>query len=43
MPVKKSNKYDNSRFIDWGGIVVTKKPKQPKAAPKKGKDNAKSK
>lgn len=43
MPVKKSKTYDNSRFIDWGGIVVTKRPKiQPKPK-KETKKNAKSK
>ncbi len=41
MPVKKSNKYDNSRFVDMG-IVVTKRPKTADK-PKKGKNNAKAK
>ena len=41
MPVKKSTKYDNSRFVEMGPIVVTKKPKADK--PKKGKSNAKAK
>ena len=42
MPVKKSNKYDNSRFIDMGPIVVTKRPNKAEK-PKKGKNDAKSK
>lgn len=41
MPVKKSVKYDNSRFIDMG-IKVTKRPKTAEK-PKRGKDNAKTK
>ena len=42
MPVKKSTKYDNTRFVDMGPIVVTKKPKADNK-PKKGKSNAKAK
>lgn len=42
MPVKKSNKYDNSRFVEMGPIVVTKRPNKAKTQPKK-KDNAKVK
>ena len=42
MPVKKSTKYDNSRFIDMG-IKVTKRPKPVTEKPKKGTNNAKTK
>ena len=41
MPVKKSVKYDNSRFIDMG-IKVTKRPK-PAEKPKKDTNHAKNK
>lgn len=44
MPVKKSNKYDNNRFVDFGPIEVTKPAKPLKATKKKGtKKNAKGK
>ena len=42
MPVKKSKTYDNSRFIDMGPIVVTKRPRTAEK-PKKGNNNAKNK
>lgn len=43
MPVKKSKTYDNTRFVDMGPIVVTKRPNQAKPKAKKEKGNAKTK
>lgn len=42
MPVKKSDKYDNSRFVEMG-IKVIKPAKKVPTPKKKGKDNAKTK
>lgn len=41
MPVKKSNKYDNSRFVDMSIKVI--KPAKKVVTEKKGNKNAKSK
>ena len=34
MPTKKSNKYDNTRYVDWA-IKVTKPAKKPRSTAKK--------